>query len=125
MDIKIDSPDYFRHLRDRVGIVSEEDLANMLGVKPITVGRWRRAGKGPAAIRLTYHHIFYRLPDIHEWLFNLAAGAVDAEALAAETSIVDSEAARAVELPVVDVDAPAFPNTDDLPDERDTAYAAA
>jgi predicted site-specific integrase-resolvase len=53
--------------RARFGLMTEEELADMLDVKPHTLAVWRTEGKGPHSVRLA-KSVFYREEDIHTWI---------------------------------------------------------
>lgn len=48
---------------------SQQDIADQLGVSPITLHRWRKSGRGPAYIRLD-GSIRYLQRDVDEWLMS-------------------------------------------------------
>jgi hypothetical protein len=50
--------------------MTTEELANLLGVDPSTVRRWRTAQpiQGPAFIRLSERVTMYRVDDVEHWL---------------------------------------------------------
>jgi len=54
-------------LRLSVGLLSQEDVAEMLGVSKSTLRIWRRNGRGPAFLKLE-KAVFYRLTDVERWL---------------------------------------------------------
>jgi hypothetical protein len=49
-------------------ILSPTDAAIALGVTSGTLASWRRAGTGPAYIKLGYHTIGYRVADLETWV---------------------------------------------------------
>jgi predicted DNA-binding transcriptional regulator AlpA len=52
-----------------VGTISNVALAKKLGVKPVTLWRWRKAGIGPKCIRLEGSgYVRYSIADVDEWL---------------------------------------------------------
>ena len=44
-----------------------QETAEFLGVHPITLERYRRAGTGPRYLRLQQNVVRYRLADIIQW----------------------------------------------------------
>jgi predicted DNA-binding transcriptional regulator AlpA len=54
-------------LRSRLGLVSQEEFALMLGVSVDTVSEWRRLKRGPDFVK-TGKGVMYREADILEWL---------------------------------------------------------
>ena len=54
-------------LRDRIGLVSETQFANMMEVSEFTTQSWRVAGTGPMFVKLG-RSVFYRLKDIEAWM---------------------------------------------------------
>jgi DNA-binding XRE family transcriptional regulator len=46
-------------LRDKFGLLVQDDVARLLGVSKATLRRWRADGKGPAYIKVE-KSIFYR-----------------------------------------------------------------
>lgn len=51
----------------RFGLLTEEELSQMLNVTTRTLTVWRSEGKGPASVRLG-KNIFYRDQDIRTWI---------------------------------------------------------
>ena len=51
----------------RLGLISEEELAAMIDIKPHTLAVWRSEGKGPDYTRLG-KSVFYRQMDVEEWI---------------------------------------------------------
>ena len=49
-------------------LLSEGEVANVLGVKPKTVQAWRAAGSGPPFIRVGRRLIKYRPGDLSIWM---------------------------------------------------------
>jgi predicted DNA-binding transcriptional regulator AlpA len=48
-------------------LVSENEAAAVLHVKPPTLTAWRNRGQGPAYVKVG-RLVFYRLSDIKQWL---------------------------------------------------------
>lgn len=57
-------------LRDQLGLLTQADLADLLGVKPNTLYQWRRKALGPNYITLGTR-VAYRLRDVAEWVNTL------------------------------------------------------
>lgn len=53
--------------RARFGLLTEEELADMLDIKTHTLAVWRVEGKGPHSVRLA-KSVFYREEDIQAWI---------------------------------------------------------
>jgi transcriptional regulator with XRE-family HTH domain len=53
-------PKTVRHL-------TQDELAERLGVSPLTVKRWRRFGDGPAPLRVSRQRVVYRIADVEAW----------------------------------------------------------
>ena len=47
---------------------SAEAAAAMIGISPVTLRKWRVAGRGPRPTRLSQNLIVYRHADIDQWL---------------------------------------------------------
>lgn len=54
-------------VRDKLGVLSVDELADGLGVKPETLETWRGQGEGPAYTKLG-RAVFYRLCDVWDWI---------------------------------------------------------
>lgn len=52
---------------EHFGLLSEDELAAMIDVKPHTLAVWRAEGKGPDYTRLG-KSVFYRRDDVHAWI---------------------------------------------------------
>lgn len=52
---------------NRLGLLSEDELATLLEVKPHTLAVWRSEGKGPDYTRLG-KSVFYRQADVETWV---------------------------------------------------------
>ena len=52
---------------DHLGLLSEEELAGVIDVKPHTLAVWRAEGKGPDFTRLG-KSVFYRQVDVQAWI---------------------------------------------------------
>lgn len=53
--------------RDRLELLTEEDLAAALNLEPTTIASWRRDGGGPVPTKLG-KQVFYQLDDVRDWL---------------------------------------------------------
>jgi predicted DNA-binding transcriptional regulator AlpA len=58
--------------------ITEQQLADMLGINLMSAGNLRKAGKGPRFYRVTPRRIAYRLSDIEAWLATREALAQEA-----------------------------------------------
>jgi len=54
-------------LRSAIELFSEDDLAEVLDVKPPTLATWRAEEKGPDYVKLG-KSVFYRKQDVLEWI---------------------------------------------------------
>lgn len=54
-------------LRNAIGLLSQDDVASMIGVSKTTLRIWRREKRGPAFIKLE-KAVLYRLSDVQNWL---------------------------------------------------------
>lgn len=54
-------------LRTRMGLLTGEDLAAMLGVTADTLREWRRLNTGPDYVKLG-KNVMYRESDVRDWL---------------------------------------------------------
>lgn len=54
-------------LRDRFGLLSEQDLSSLLGVDLRTLAVWRSQKRGPAVVKLG-RGVFYRRADVDAWI---------------------------------------------------------
>jgi predicted DNA-binding transcriptional regulator AlpA len=54
-------------VRNLVGLLTEEDLKDMLSVAVNTLQAWRVQGTGPKFVKLG-KSVFYRLSDVTEWI---------------------------------------------------------
>jgi predicted DNA-binding transcriptional regulator AlpA len=68
----MDMPSNVAHERDLLGggWYTTEDLAQLLGVDPSTVRRWRTAQpvQGPPFVRLSSRMTLYSVDDVRAWL---------------------------------------------------------
>ncbi len=55
-------------LRRRLGVLDENELAAILGVKRSTLHRWRVDGKGPSYSKPSSGSVLYREEDVVAWL---------------------------------------------------------
>jgi predicted DNA-binding transcriptional regulator AlpA len=55
------------HLRARLGLVTQEELADMLDVSTDTLREWRRLRQGPDFVK-TGKGVMYREADVQDWL---------------------------------------------------------
>ncbi len=53
--------------KENFGLLTEDELASVLGVMPLTLAKWRRDGRGPAFLR-PGKTVFYRRQDVDLWL---------------------------------------------------------
>lgn len=63
----MDLPANDNHRLTILGLLSEEELARMLEVKPNTLAHWRARREGPDFTKVG-KLVFYRLEDVREWL---------------------------------------------------------
>jgi hypothetical protein len=56
-----------RQLRDRFGLLSPEDLGNLIGVNTRTLAWWRARKQGPDHVRAG-RAVYYRRADVEAWL---------------------------------------------------------
>ncbi|MCT6836469.1 MAG: helix-turn-helix domain-containing protein [Bifidobacteriales bacterium] len=49
-------------------MMTVKEVAAMLRVSTVTLGKWRRAGKGPKAIKLGYNKVVYSEKAVRAWL---------------------------------------------------------
>ena len=56
-------------------LMKPPEVADMLRVSTVTLGRWRRIGKGPEYIRLGYNRVVYRYDDVAAWISSMAGDA--------------------------------------------------
>lgn len=54
-------------LRD-LGFLDVEEVANLVGAKPLTLRNWRSKGIGPAWTRASGKRVVYSLSAVQEWL---------------------------------------------------------
>jgi excisionase family DNA binding protein len=54
-------------LRERMELITIDELAEFLGVKRTTLAQWRCAKRGPDYVKAG-RNIFYRKVDVDEWL---------------------------------------------------------
>lgn len=54
-------------LRSEIDLFSEEELAEVLEVKPPTLATWRAEERGPDYVKLG-KSVFYRKQDVLEWI---------------------------------------------------------
>lgn len=54
-------------LRNQLGMISQEELGDMLGVSKGTLREWRKKKKGPDFVRVE-KSVFYRLKDVEAWV---------------------------------------------------------
>lgn len=55
------------HLRARLGLMTQEELGEMIGVTTGTLAEWRRLSQGPDFVR-TGKTVMYRESDVQDWL---------------------------------------------------------
>lgn len=56
-----------RTLRDKLGLLSDRELADILDLTTDTLQTWRTENKGPAFTHLG-KRVFYRLADVQAWI---------------------------------------------------------
>lgn len=56
-------------------LLTQEQLADELGIQVSTLRRWRGEGTGPKPVRLTYHLVRYRRADVNAWISERANAA--------------------------------------------------
>ena len=49
-------------------MMTVKEVAATLRVSTVTLGKWRRAGKGPKAIKLGYNKFVFPEKGVQEWL---------------------------------------------------------
>lgn len=49
-------------------MMTVKEVAATLRVSTVTLGKWRRSGKGPKAIKLGYNKVVYSEKAVHDWL---------------------------------------------------------
>lgn len=49
-------------------MMTVKEVAAMLRISTRTLGEWRRKGKGPKAIKLSYNKFVFPKKGVHEWL---------------------------------------------------------
>jgi predicted DNA-binding transcriptional regulator AlpA len=54
-------------MRNEMGLLTEQELADMLGYKVLTLVTWRQQGRGPDYTKLG-KTIFYRREAVQEWI---------------------------------------------------------
>lgn len=52
-------------------IISEREVAKLIGVSTMTLDRWAQRGLGPDRIKLSERKIGYRQSDVKAWMENL------------------------------------------------------
>jgi hypothetical protein len=62
--------------------LSDQQLADMLGVTTRTTLRWRRDGVGPMYIRAGLRHVLYRRADVLAWAASRTYSTLAAETVA-------------------------------------------
>lgn len=65
---------YSASLRNRFGLLTEDELAAMLDVKLTTLATWRSTNFGPKPVKLG-KGVFYRAKDVAEWIDDRALAA--------------------------------------------------
>jgi predicted DNA-binding transcriptional regulator AlpA len=53
--------------REKMGLLTQEELAHMLGNKVSTLRDWRRDNEGPLFVRLG-KGVYYRIADVQKWI---------------------------------------------------------
>jgi len=54
-------------LRDKLGLITQEELAHLLDLTPETLREWRRLKQGPDFVK-TGKGVMYREVDVTEWI---------------------------------------------------------
>lgn len=54
-------------IRQRLNVITEAQLAELLSVKPQTLAVWRSEGSGPAYIKPTSKTVLYMLDHVSQW----------------------------------------------------------
>lgn len=54
-------------VRNKLGLLTEDELAHALGVTPTTMATWRAAKRGPPVVKLG-KSIFFLLDDVKAWV---------------------------------------------------------
>ena len=54
-------------IRAKLGVLSEADAAQLLGLAPATLRNWRSARQGPRFIKIGVE-VFYRVSAIEQWM---------------------------------------------------------
>jgi predicted DNA-binding transcriptional regulator AlpA len=67
---------------ESVDFLSDQQLADMLGVTTRTTLRWRRDGDGPAYVRAGLRRVLYRRADVLTWAASRTFPTLAAEAVA-------------------------------------------
>lgn len=60
-------PDIVTLRVNHLGLLSEDELAALIDVKPHTLAVWRAEGKGPDFTKLG-KSVFYRRKDVEDWI---------------------------------------------------------
>lgn len=55
------------HVQQRLDVITEAQLAKMLGVKVQTLAVWRTENRGPAYIKPTSKTVLYKLEHVDQW----------------------------------------------------------
>ncbi len=57
-----------------VTLLRKEEVLRIIGIDPVTLWRWRKAGAFPAPVRLSRQTLRWREPDIAAWLESRCVG---------------------------------------------------
>jgi hypothetical protein len=57
-------------------LISADTLANLLGIRPETLAKWRRQGRGPEFFRLNEKRVVYSHIAIELWLQSRRSGVI-------------------------------------------------
>jgi len=49
-------------------VYTQEELAKLFGVKPLTVRRWRQSGEGPPWVQVSDRRVLYLKETLSEWM---------------------------------------------------------
>lgn len=72
-----------RLARSNLGLLSEEEVAAMLGLRSVsTLATWRSLGQGPRFVKLG-KKVFYTVNFLGTWINNVSVAQSDARAIAA------------------------------------------
>lgn len=67
MSAALETNDLTARLRQEMGLMTEEDLAALVGIKVDTLILWRAENKGPDYVKLG-RTVFYQRQDVLDWI---------------------------------------------------------